>query len=399
MSWTVTSVCFAFASVCGAQSTPQPQPPGQPKPAGQTAPPPAPEPLPLPVFVGPLKAAPPNTFDAGPFGKLHWNGILSGLGLWQGSPIADDDPLHADVSNGQVFIQKNTGWWQFYLQAGAYYIPALGTKSLSTSDSLSELFGPLPVGFLKLVPSKHVSLSIGALPPIYGAEYAFTFQNMNIERGLLWNQENDINRGIQLDATAGPITASFSWNDGFYSNRYSWLTGSFTYAFNKENTLTFAGGGNLGQTAFRTLATPVQNNSRIFNIIYTYKKDRWIVQPYFQYTRVPENRNIGIDEGASTKGGAILASYSFTKYASLAGRGEYISSTGDPVEQSVNLIYGPGSDAWSITLTPTFQFQRFFVRGDLSFVRAINIRSGDALGRAGTSPNQARGVIEAGLIF
>jgi len=27
------------------------------------------------------------------------------------------------------------------------------------------------------------------LPTLIGAEYTFTFENMNIERGLLWNQE------------------------------------------------------------------------------------------------------------------------------------------------------------------------------------------------------------------
>ncbi len=386
---------LALAFVCSAQSTPSPQTPGQ----GQAAAPAVPEPLPLPVFVGPLRPSPPHTFDAGPLGKLHLNGVLSGIGLWQGSPVADDDPTHADLSNGQVFVQKTSGWWQFYLQAGAYHIPVLGTRFLSTSDTFSELHGPLPVGFLKIVPSEHISLLIGALPTLIGAEYTFTFQNMNVTRGLLWGQENAINRGMQLDAAAGPITASFSWNDGFYSNRYSWLTGAVAYAFNKHHTLSFAGGGNLGQTAFQTLATPVQNNSRILNIIYTYKKDPWIIQPYFQYTRVPANRQIGIERGASTRGAAILASYSFNSYFSLAGRGEYISSTGDPDGQTVNLIFGPGSDAWSITLTPTLQFQRFFVRGDLAFVRAIHIRPGDGFGRAGTSPNQARGVIEAGFIF
>ena len=36
-----------------------------------------------------------------------------------------------------------------------------------------------------------------------GAEYTFTFQNMNIERGLLWNQETAVNRGIQVNQALG----------------------------------------------------------------------------------------------------------------------------------------------------------------------------------------------------
>jgi hypothetical protein len=53
---------------------------------------------------------------------------------------------------------------------------------------------------------------------------------MNIARGLLWNQETAISRGIQVNQTMGKVTASLSWNDHFYSNRYSWLSGSLTYA-------------------------------------------------------------------------------------------------------------------------------------------------------------------------
>jgi hypothetical protein len=157
--------------------------------------------------------------------------------------------------------------------------------------------------------------------------------------------------------------------------------------------------GNLGQTAFQTLATPVQNNSVMYAAIYTYTRGNWIVQPYYQYSNVPTNSSIGVVHGASTQGGALLVSHTFKHWFSLAGRGEYIASTGSVVANSVNLMYGPGSAAWSITLTPTFQYQRFFARGDLSFVRATRITPGDVFGPGGTNPNQPRGVLEVGLMF
>jgi hypothetical protein len=116
-------------------------------------------------------------------------------------------------------------------------------------------------------------------------------------------QENAINRGIQVNDTFGKLSAPLSWNDGFYSNRYTWLSGSLAYAINAANTLSFSAGGNLGQTAFRTLATPVQNNSSIYDVICTYTKGSWTVQPYFQYTDVPTNPKIGITYGAATRGG------------------------------------------------------------------------------------------------
>jgi hypothetical protein len=168
---------------------------------------------------------------------------------------------------------------------------------------------------------------------------------------------------------------------------------------NGPHTLAFVAGGNLGQTAFQTFATPVQNNGTIYNVIYTYTKGPWIVQPYFQYTNVPTNLQIGIVKGASTRGGAILASHAFKHGFSLAGRWEYITSTGSVREHAVNLLFGPGSAGTSYTLTPTFQYGRFFFRGDLSWVHAISFSPGNALGPTGVNANQPRAVGEIGFLF
>lgn len=359
---------------------------------------PAAAPLPTPNITGPLQAAPPTVFEVGPLGKLSLNGIVSGIGVWQGNHIAGDHSTEAAVSNGQIFLQKTTDWWQFYVQVGAYNILTLGTPFLSTGKAISNLFGPVPVWYVKLSPGKNSSVMIGSLPTLMGAEYTFDFQNMNISRGLLWNQENDINRGIQVNQTLGKFTTSLSWNDGYYSNRYSWLSGSLTYV-NGPHSLSFVGMGNLGQTAFQTLATPVQNNSVVYAAIYTYTKSGWTVQPYYQYSSVPTNPAVGVTRGASTNGGALLVSRTLKRGFSLAGRGEYLASTGSSAEGFVNLIYGPGSSAWSLTLTPTFQYRRFFARGDLAFVRANSITPGSAFGPAGRNPNQPRGVMEVGFLF
>jgi Putative beta-barrel porin-2, OmpL-like. bbp2 len=233
-----------------------------------------------------------------------------------------------------------------------------------------------------------------------GAEYTFSFENMNIERGLLWNQESAVNRGIQINQKFGNFIASLSWNDGFYSNRYTWFSGSLTYA-SGHHSLAFIGGGNMGQTAFQTMATatPIQNNSSIYNVIYTYTKGPWIVQPYLQYTEVPTNQKIGIAKGASTRGAALLLSHAFHNGFSLAGRWEYITSSGDAAQQTPNLMFGPGSAGTSVTLTPAMQHGGFFVRGELSYVHALNYTPGFAFGPNGTKQVQHRVVAEIGFIF
>src|SRR5579872_3642260 len=404
LRWLLMVVLVATLRVHGqtgdspSQASQTPTTPASPQQAAAPQANSAPTPLTTPAITGPLQAAPPIEFDAGPLGKLDLDGIVSGMGLWQSNHLTGDDIGQAALSNGQVWIQKTNGWFQFYVQAGAYNILALGTPFLPTDKAITDLYGPVPVGFVKLVPGKNTSIFVGALPTLMGAEYTFDFENMNIERGLLWNQENAVNRGIQLNQTMGKFSASLSWNDGYYSNRYSWLSGSLTYT-RGPHSLEFVGMGNLGHTKFQTLATPVQNNSVMYALEYTYTKGSWIVQPYYQYSDVPGDLAIGIVKATSTEAGALLVSHTFAHGFSLAGRGEYISSSGNATDGAQNLLYGPGSSAWSATVTPTFQKQRFFIRGDASAVHAVSLTAGDAFGKTGSDANQIRGVLETGFLF
>lgn len=366
-----------------------------------STPAPAPSPVAVPAFSGPLSQLPPATFAAGPLRNIEVNAVVSGFGMWQSDHALGDNPAQAALSNAQIFIQKADGPIQFYVQAGAYTVPALGTPFLATDKTMTDFYGPVPQAFLKIAPAgkwKNTSVFIGALPTLIGAEYTFSFENMNIERGLLWNQENAVNRGIQINQSMGKFAASLSWNDGFYSNRYSWLSGSLTYS-KGPHSIAFIGMGNLSQTAWQTAATPLQNNSSIYNVIYTYTKGLWIIQPYVQYTDVPTNPKIGIVNGASTRGGAILLSRSFRHGFSLPARWEYISSSGSVARQSSNLLFGPGSAGTSITLTPTLQHGGLFFRGDLSWVHAASYTPGDVFGSSGRNPNQPRSVAEIGFIF
>jgi len=389
------ALSFAANSQAPAQAADAQAPAAAAAPAAAPA---APSALPTPSITGPLAGLPPAIFDAGPFGKIAVNGILDGLGMWTGNYAPGDSATQAALSNGQVFIQKTDGVFQFYVQAGAYNIASLGTPFMATDKTVSNLFGPVPVAFVKLQAGKNTSFLVGALPTLIGAEYTFTFENMNIHRGLLWNQENAVNRGIQVNQTMGKVTASLSWNDGFYSNRYSWLIGSLTYA-NGPHALAFVGGGNAGQTVYQTYAVPVQNNSDIFNVIYTYSKGSWIVQPYWQYTNVPTNAKIGVVKGASTNGAAILLSRAFKHGFSLPVRFEYIASSGSVADKSVNLMYGPGSSATSFTVSPTYQSGGFFARGDLAYVHAGSVAPGAGFGQSGMNQNQPRAMVEFGFMF
>jgi hypothetical protein len=359
-------------------------------------------PAPLSTFVltGPLQWLPPATLDAGPLGTLSVNGIVTGYSLFQNNNVPGDSSAQATLSNGEIFIQRAYSNVQYYIQAGVYTMPTLGVPFVNAQNTVNNFYGPVPVAFLKLQAGKTTQFEIGQLPTLMGAESTFTYQNFNIERGIVWNQENAVNRGIQINQTIGKyLSAAFSWNDGYYSDRYSWLSGSVTFT-KGPHTLVYDGMGNLSETAYQTAATPIQNNGHMHAVIYTYAKGAWLISPYFQYGELPTAPEVGVAKATSATGGALNVSYAFKSGFSLPVRVEYLTSSGSATDGSVNMLgYGPGSGGVTFTATPTYQKGGMYLRADLATVHATNYSSGDVFGKTGTDADQFRGVLEFGFIF
>jgi hypothetical protein len=399
---TIIGTAMAIALAAGAQTAAPPAPAATDQPAAQAAQAPATAPAPLSTFVltGPLQWLPPAILDAGPLGKLSVNGILTGFSQFQNNHVTGDDSAQATLSNGQIIIQKADGKYQYYIQAGVYTMPTLGVPFTDAQHTINNFYGPVPVAYLKLPVGKTTQFLIGSLPTLMGAESTFTYQNFNIERGIVWNQENAINRGIQVNQTLGKyLSASLSWNDGYYSDRYSWLSGSATFT-KGHHILVYDGMGNLGQTVYQTAATPLANNSYMHAVIYTYTKGPWIVSPYFQYSKLPINAKVGVAKGTSSTGGALNVSYAFKNGFSLPVRFESLTSSGSATDGSVNLLgFGAGSTGTTFTVTPTYQKGGMYLRGDLAVVHASDYAPGAVFGKTGMNENQFRGVLEFGFIF
>lgn len=353
----------------------------------------------FPAMLGTLAGNPrPMGVHVGSLGPVYVTGAATALGRLGTHEATSEESAQWDLSNAQVFVQKPTGMLQFFARAGAYSLPALGTTYVRSRSAAAAFYGTMPTAFVKFAPSDDVSILAGKLPTLLGAECTFTFENVNIERGLLWNQENAIARGVQANATAGPLSFALSLNDGFYSDEYTWITGALTYTLDSGDSLCLYGGGNTDEDATSTLATPLaQNNSRILGLICSYAVGPWELTPYVQYTDVPENPSIGIADDASTLGAAVLVRCAFDDHFSLASRVEFLESDGSAA--SPNLLYGPQSSAWSLTVTPTWQWGSFFVRVEASYVEARDAASGSAFGSAANDRSQARGLIELGLLF
>jgi hypothetical protein len=370
----------------------------------------APPTLQLPLAVTLAANPSPARFDVGELGPVYLTSVVSGFAQVQSNVTLFDRTRQFDVDSVQVFLNKPTGMLQFFVQAGQYSIPVVGVPYLRSVSATPTYFTYVPQAYVKLVPNENFSIMAGKLPTMIGAESTFTFQNMNIQRGLVWNQENAVNRGVQVNYAGGPLTLAASVNDGFYSNRYSWISLSATYAVDKENTVALVAAGNTNHTDVSTPRTPLfQNNQQIYNVIYTYSSGPWTVQPYLQYTHVPRLPQFGATESASTYGAALLANYDFGSDAAPAAvrmpgfklpvRIEYISSTGSATSGAPNLLYGPGSSAWSFTLTPTYQYKNYFARAEFSYVGTSDAAPGLAFGRDGNKGSQVRGTFELGLVF
>ncbi len=321
----------------------------------------------------------PISFDSG-LGMISVTGQISGLAFYQSNATKaypGDATTWGDADNALITVQKTDGTFQFYVQGGLYSFPTVGNPYDKANDQNSFL-GPFPVAYGKLQLSDEFSVEAGKLPTLVGAELAFTPQNINIERGLLWWQEPVSSRGVQLNYSSGPVSLAVSWNDGYYTNVWNSFSALGSVALDGSNTL-----------AFDVSVTPDyagNAGSQIYDLMYTYSMDPVTFGPYLQYQSIDHS-------GGSEWGLGVLASYQLDPNWSLNGRFEYEDSSG----AGSLFAYGPGSNAWSLTFTPTWQDGLLFARGEVSYTGIGNWISG--FGSAANKDNQFRALFETGVVF
>ena len=73
--------------------------------------------------------------------------------------------------------------------------------------------------------------------------------------------------------------------------------------------------------------------------------------------------------------------------------------SGTRAASSPSLLYGPGTSAFSVTITPTFTYRQLFLRGEYAHVELYDITPGFGFGRSGTRTGQDRFMLEAGITF
>ncbi|WP_414039683.1 outer membrane beta-barrel protein [Acidithiobacillus sp. M4-SHS-6] len=350
----------------------------------------------------------PLKIDAGPIGKVSVQGVVSGMGFLQSNPSGsglNGKNAGADISNAFINISKSTGLIQFNLSAGAYNFPSLGEPFSSTSSTISD-FGVLPVAYVTVAPLSNFSVSIGKLPSLLGYTGSFDYQRMNIEGGFPWYLQTTVSRGVQVNYSMGPISASVSWNDGYYSNRYNVVSGLITYAINADNSLSIYGMGNAGHTGNIKSTTRYSpngyvngelalDNSQMYGAYYTYTGSNFTITPEVQYVHTPKSITLGTTASSYNISAMIHGAYDINNHWSIAAGVDYEHSSQSETN-GIYFGYGPGSSALGIMVTPTYTNNGYFIRDELSYVRLSNYTNG--IGND-NRPDQFRDILETGFWF
>ncbi len=353
----------------------------------------------------------PISFDPG-IGKVQITGQLSGLAFYQSNSTGTDygyypgnADSYLDIDNALITVQKTDGMFQFFVQAGAYSFPTLGFPYVKSSVVPAATFGVVPLAYGKIQLDDNFSVEAGKLPTLIGAELGFTTQNINIERGLLWNQEPLVSRGVQVNYADGPLSISLSWNDGAYTNVWNTASGLISYAIDSSDTIAFD--AEVVPDVTNSLFHHRRPGQQIYDLMYTYSSDPWTIAPYVQYQAVNDHPSYSCGgcklSSGNEWGVGVLASYQLDPNWSLNGRFEYeAASAGSPNYWALG--YGQHAKAWSLTATPTYQDGMFFARGELSYTGlsdyAHSIYTGYyGFGKNGDKADQFRAMFETGVSF
>ena len=382
-----------------------------------------------------LNGPTPIQIDGGPLGPLEVSGGLDGYGFYQtGTSTNEGNILDTNRSNGinvgsaLIELQKNTGVLQFTIEVGSNGgTTTLGARPLQTSINTYST-GPLYAGYVTLAPKgSPITISAGQMVSLEGYEGAIDWSNPVQLTTALFGVENLNSRGVSLNFTKGPISATVMYGDGYDTGVFNFLQALVSYTINPSNTLNVYYGGNLGQTGLNaktygsalcnygeacgaTVGTygPEFDNSQLIGAYYSYTMGNLNLVPEVQYQVAKANAKLGIYKQTSNFGAALFETYKFGKSPySLGGWVEYFDSHGSALNDAhgVNAntwFLGPDAEAIGFALAPTWQHKYLFARANVGYLYLLNNKADGVTygyGANGNGRSEFTGTLEAGILF
>lgn len=331
---------------------------------------------------------------------LHTSGVNASGAL--DTPMGADESSRGDLSDGLLTFAKNTGFFRFGITAGVYAFPVVGGALNPTTQAgaNTSFYGYVPSYYVAFVPNDRLTVSAGQLATLLGQENGFTYQNVTIQRGLVWAAESTFSRGIRVTYTQGKFTGDLEYNDGFYTANHRAFEGLVRWAPSGSTNLALAFIAPQADTPGN--ATTSIANKTEYDFMLTQQFGKLQLLPYVLLINSPASSALGYTSAESASGAALLADYAFNGRLSVAGRYEWFANNSTASDTSPNADFlgdGPGSRAQSFTVTPAYRVNLFFARAEFSVVHVSNVTPGLAFGTAGTGTTQTRVLLETGAQF
>jgi hypothetical protein len=300
-----------------------------------------------------------------------------------------------------VNASAGSGRLRASVTAGGYNFPTVGVAATPTfaKGANTNLYTVLSLASVQYTLNDHVSVAAGKFAALLGQESPFTYQNLNVQRGLGWSMEPTISRAVQATYANGAWSATLQDTDAYYSggNRaLEWIVG---YAPSANANLQFAGiepGANVPGNP-----TTAIGNKAEYDLMYTRQIGKFSFLPYYLWVRSPQSSILGYTSDERATAAVLLASYAFSTPFSLALRYEAVANASSTTDKSPNadlIGYGPGSSARTFTLTPAYRIGYGILRLEYSHVSVSAAAPGLAFGSAGNDSTQTRYGFELGLI-
>ena len=315
-----------------------------------------------------------------------------------GADLRDRD----DLSNLLLNVSAGTGKLRANATVGEYAFPTVGAalNPDTQNGANTRLYTEFPIGALQYSFNSNFSIAAGKFASLLGQESPFTYQNLNIERGLAWSIEPTLSRGVQAAYTKGPWSVTLQENDAYYSGSHRAFEGLIGWAPSPNINVQFAAivpGANVPPNP-----TAAVGNKAEYDLMYARQIGKLQLVPYFLWVRSPGSAVLGYTHDESATAGIFMGSWTFSPQWLLAFRYENVhngSSIGDTSPNADLVGYGVGSGAQTVTLTPTYHFgYNGVLRLEFSHVTLSSFTPGAGFGPTGTGSAQNRLGFEFGVM-
>ncbi len=328
-----------------------------------------------------------------PIGTINVSGALTVYTIHSNNKVVPNEyKTRYDVGSAIISLSKSAEPFGFTLIGGAYAFPVVGVGLSKTSES-TDLFSPIPVAYVEYSPMKGLSIQAGKLPTIIGYESAFTYLNNNIQRGLVWNMQPVINNGVRLTYSTDLFFVKLGVNDGFYTLSKK----DPKPALEASLGLTPIKDGSIALNVIfpdkdsKPNNTACPSNKRELNLVASYTLDKLSLGADLLYVEAPKSNKANVPEKAKASGVALHLSYDLKPFK-LSGRIEYVKDNSDA--GGIDLVgLGDGNKGLTFTVTPAYTQGPFFLRGELSYVKA------DQPFTQNNKKDQTRLGVEVGFMF